>query len=335
MALQNFLPKLKSHILSRVLSILRQRNPEPQALPSSSTNVDSNFILFKHDRIYRHNIMRVSYTTYDVRREEDVLHPSACQHNIVVLDDRVNDDAAPSGPFHPFTYGRVLGIYHVNAVYVGPGMTDYQPIRVEFIWVRWYRRVSTYDSWTAHKLDRLKFYSVEDADAFSFVDPSDVLRGCHIIPRFREGRRHTDGKGASLCARDALDWKEYYVNRSVHLQSSSKRSISDFYRFVDRDMLMRYHFGLGVGHTYLSRACNLERVSRENSGGLEGTGDATGEVELQAIQPIDGEVGNHEDIISDDEDSGSEVLDESDNEEADDTEEDDDEFQAMNEMYGF
>ena len=37
---------------------------------------------------------------------------------------------------------------------VGPGMTDYQPIHLEFLWVRWYRRVSTYDSWIAHKLEK-------------------------------------------------------------------------------------------------------------------------------------------------------------------------------------
>jgi len=26
--------------------------------------------------------------------------------------------------------------------------------------------------------------------------------------------------------------------------------LTKIYRFVDRDMLMRYHFGLGVGHIY-------------------------------------------------------------------------------------
>ena len=215
---------------------------------------------------------------------------------------------------------------------VGPGMTDYQPIHLEFLWVRWYRRVSTYDSWIAHKLDRLKFCNVEDTDAFSFVDPSDILRGCHIVPRFREGQCHSDGKGVSLCARDALDWKEYYVNRSVHLQSSSKHPFQTYlyiYRFVDRDMLMRYHFGLGVGHTYLPcPTCNL---SKENAGEFEGNDDATN-VDSQAMQPIDGEVGDHGDIISDED---SEVLDESDDEAVDDIEEDDYELLAMDEMYGF
>ena len=228
--------------------------------------------------------MRVSYTTYDVQHKEDILHPSTCQHNIVMLDEQVNDDSTTSRSFHPFTYGWVLGIYHVNAIYIGPGMTDYQPICLEFLWVQWYRRVSTYDSWIAHKLDWLKFCNVEDTDTFSFVDPSDVLCGCHIVPRYWEGQCHSDKKGVLLCARDALDWKEYYVNRPVHLQSSSKHSFQTYlyiYRFVDRDMLMWYHFGLGVGHRYLPcLTCNL---SRENAGEFEGN-NVTGRSEWGSVQ---------------------------------------------------
>ncbi|KAF7969636.1 hypothetical protein HWV62_26769 [Athelia sp. TMB] len=52
-------------------------------------------------------------------------------------------------------------------------------------------------------------------------------------PHFRLGPRHIDGKGLSPCARDSHDWAGYYLNR-----------------FVDRDMVMRFHWGLGVGHVY-------------------------------------------------------------------------------------
>ncbi|KAG1740715.1 hypothetical protein EDD22DRAFT_959142 [Suillus occidentalis] len=69
--------------------------------------------------------------------------------------------------------------------------------------------------------------------SFDFLDPSDVLRGCHIIPSFQKGKKHPEGLGVSGCAGDSHDWREYFVNR-----------------FVDRDMLMRFHFGLGVGHVY-------------------------------------------------------------------------------------
>ena len=62
-------------------------------------------------------------------------------------------------------------------------------------------------------LDRIRFGPMAADDTFGFLDPSVVLRGCHIIPAFAKGKLHSDGKGMSLCARDSSDWSEYYVNR--------------------------------------------------------------------------------------------------------------------------
>ena len=50
-----------------------------------------------------------------------------------------------------------------NIVYVGPGMVNYQPIRMEFLWVRWYERsTETGNSWESRKLDRVHFPSVNE-----------------------------------------------------------------------------------------------------------------------------------------------------------------------------
>jgi hypothetical protein len=85
---------------------------------------------------------------------------------------------------------------------------------MEFLWVRWYENTGVmHDGWKNGKLDWVKFPSVAKKDSFGFINPSEVLRSCHIIPRFREGKRHTDGKGLSLCAQDSEDWVQYYVNR--------------------------------------------------------------------------------------------------------------------------
>ncbi|KIM91270.1 hypothetical protein PILCRDRAFT_1439 [Piloderma croceum F 1598] len=67
-------------------------------------------------------------------------------------------------------------------------------------------------------------------DAFGFLDPSDVLRGSHIVPAFAKGKLHPDGKGLLHLAQDSSDWIEYYVNR--------------------------YHSGLGVGHVYGHRSAS-------------------------------------------------------------------------------
>jgi len=141
--------------------------------------------------------MRINYTTYDVRRAQDVINPSTSHCNIMVLADASEDGHSSSD--HRFRYAQVLGVYHANIVYVGPGMLDRQPRRLEFLWVRWYRTVNTINAgWAARKLDRVQFASMSDNDAFGFVDPSDVLRSCHIIPAFVRGRLHADGKGLSF-----------------------------------------------------------------------------------------------------------------------------------------
>jgi hypothetical protein len=118
------------------------------------------------------------------------------------------------GSSHPFQYARVLGIYHANVVYVGPRMLDYRPRRVEFLRVRWYCTIdSARPGQAVRKLDRVQFMPVVDNDAFGFVNPSDVVRGCHIIPAFASGKLHVDGKGLSHCTQDSSDWVTYYINR--------------------------------------------------------------------------------------------------------------------------
>jgi hypothetical protein len=200
---QNFLPKLRQHLIPRFLSKLQGQS----GIALASQDIDPNSVLFKNDRIYHHNIMRINYTTYDVRRSQDVVNASTSHHNVMVLAS--NADHLASG--HPFRYARVLGVYHVNVVYTGPGMINYEPLRLEFIWVRWYKTVDTITTgWDARKLDLLQIASMAEDNAFSFCDPSDLLRACHIIPAFARGRLHADGKGLSSLARDSSNWNAYY-----------------------------------------------------------------------------------------------------------------------------
>jgi hypothetical protein len=52
-------------------------------------------------------------------------------------------------------------------------------------------------------------------NSFGFVDPKDVLHGCHMLPAFVKGKQHTDGVGISWCAKDGKDYKMYHVGRYV------------------------------------------------------------------------------------------------------------------------
>jgi hypothetical protein len=168
-------------------------------------------VLFQNDRIYRHHLARFNYTTYDVRRCQDVVNPNTPHRDVMLL---ANPDDVEENASHPFLYGRVLGIFHANVIYAGPGMLHYAPRRLEFLWVRWFQYVGSHSvTWKDCRLDCVKFPPVASNDAFGFIDPRDVLRGCHVMQRFAKGKVHPDGKGLSRCATDSNDWRYYYINR--------------------------------------------------------------------------------------------------------------------------
>jgi hypothetical protein len=113
---------------------------------------------------------------------------------------------------HPYWYARVLGIYHTNIYVAG----QREPRRMEFLWVRWFGRDPDWSSGpTTCRLDRVGFVPEEDPEAFGFLDPMEVLRACHLIPAFSQGRT-TDLLGPSIAREDPSgDYVNYYVMRSV------------------------------------------------------------------------------------------------------------------------
>jgi hypothetical protein len=163
--------------------------------------------------MYRHHLARFNYTTYDVRRAQDVINPRTSHRDIMLL---ASTDNASTDLGHPFLYARVLGIYHVNVIYTGEGMLDYNARKVDFLWVRWFE----YDGsrsirWDDFKLDLVRFPPMATEGAFGFVDPRDVLRGCHVIPAFARGKTHLDGVSLSHVVQDAKDWSRYYIGRCL------------------------------------------------------------------------------------------------------------------------
>jgi hypothetical protein len=188
---------------------------EARADNADSTQAELDSIIFKDGRIYRHNILHINYTTYDVRRAQDTVNPNT-DHQDIMLLSHLQDDHDRDSSVHQYKYARVLGVYHTNVIYTGSGMLDYRARRMEFLWVRWFENVneiSVQDSWSTGQLDVLKFPDMYHEDAFGFVDPTHVVRAFHALPRFARGLRHPDEIGISECARDSKDWKMYYANR--------------------------------------------------------------------------------------------------------------------------
>jgi hypothetical protein len=172
----------------------------------------SDLVFLRNDCIYHHRLLRFHYTTYDVQRGTDIVNAGTSRCNVMLLAD--NTDGSPSS--HHFLYARVLGAYHANVIYTGPGMQDYKARHLDFLWVRWFEVVEPASSGRKNSaLDSVRFPPMHQNSSFGFVDPRDVLRGCHILPAFAKGKQQANEVGISRCAKDGKDYNLYYIGRYV------------------------------------------------------------------------------------------------------------------------
>ncbi|KAJ3749801.1 hypothetical protein EV360DRAFT_97728 [Lentinula raphanica] len=179
-------------------------------------------------KFYAVKTMRINYTTYDVRRDQDVINPRT-DHRTVMVQSADNDSRK-----HPYWYAQVLGIFHADVVWLNNGQLQ-EIEHMEFLWVRWMGAEPRY-RWgrKAARLPKIGFVPESDPYAFGFLDPALVIRACHLIPDFVTGRTSellsTQQCTAARAVGETDDWGSFYVNI-----------------FVDRDMFM-WHAGGGVGH---------------------------------------------------------------------------------------
>ena len=189
--------KLKDHLLARVLD--KQYDSE---LPTFTTK-DRDQLYIAEDRLEQRYSMNIYHTTYDLRRGKDRVNMKNRSHVMTLSYDGI----------HPYAYARVLAIYGLDVLH-GPTMSD--EVRMDVLWVRWYTIDETHRAgWKAKRLYRVKpIPSLEDG-AFGFLDPTDVIRGSHLIPGFALGHRPpSPSDPTSLWDPEGeCDWKTYYVNQ--------------------------------------------------------------------------------------------------------------------------
>ena len=194
--LQDFFPVLKDHLLGRMVE-----TPE-----SGFTDQDRRKVLLHGNRIYCHKTLRINFTIYDCRRDEDTINPRT-HSDVMVLADK-DEDAENT---HPYWYARVIGIFHAMVRHLGSESYE----KMDFLWVRWYGRDARARSgFKARRLHRIGFLdSHKDKGAFGFIDPSDVIRAIHLIPTFELGKC-TQFLPPSIARREDEgdeDYVRYYV----------------------------------------------------------------------------------------------------------------------------
>ncbi|KAJ3543473.1 hypothetical protein NMY22_g3125 [Coprinellus aureogranulatus] len=167
-------------------------------------------VVLHESRLYSHKLLRTTYTTYDMRQDEDIVHIDTPQCNVMLLNRSYNDAEACSVQ-SPYLYAKVEGIYHANVSFVGelPGLShprcDWH--RLDFIHVRWMRFLKSEREFT---LDRVE--PASGPDAWAFVDPAHILRGVHLVPQFalKEDESERDLE-CDIPPREE-QWKAYYIN---------------------------------------------------------------------------------------------------------------------------
>ncbi|KAG5634064.1 hypothetical protein H0H81_003567 [Sphagnurus paluster] len=200
---------------------------ENQRLDEAIKDTTSSPFSWKEERVLG-ELLRVNYTTYDIRRASDTISPRTHCH-VMVCSPKIGPNT------HPFWYAQVLGVFHADVLHRGPRSDDPDKRHhMQFLWVRWLGLEPGYRSGCQFaRLPKVGFVPDSNPYTFGFLNPSDVIRGAHIIPAFAADKtlellaaQHTVARALN----STKDWVNFYINI-----------------FVDRDMYFWY-IGYGIGH---------------------------------------------------------------------------------------
>jgi hypothetical protein len=210
-AFKGFMPKLKDHILGRLL----ERDYEGDMYGNSEfTDDERNSVRIAGERLYRCKTVQINYTTYDIRRDADTIN-TRTYPDVMVTSPETGPNA------QPYWYARVIGIFHATVSSTHPELEGMAQSRthMDFLWVRWfgvepgrYRHGSRFG-----RLPKIGFVESADKYAFTFLDPAQAIRGAHLIPTFAEGRSSALLPARKSAARilnpnEEDDWLNFYVN---------------------------------------------------------------------------------------------------------------------------
>jgi hypothetical protein len=150
--------------------------------------------------------------TYDVRRDADTINPRTYP-DVIVKSPEIGPHA------QPYWYACVIGIFHAMVSSSLLEANERLLCHMDFLWVQWFGMEpgQYYHGFRFACLPKIGFVESNDEYAFTFLDPSQVIRGAHIILAFAEGRTSTLLPVTKSIARvlnpeDEDDWLNFYVN---------------------------------------------------------------------------------------------------------------------------
>lgn len=203
---QDFWPKLQDHLLGRLMQ--REFDGDTH---ETFTDDDRKYIRLKDRKLVELQTLRVNYTTYDVRRDQDSINPR--NHADVMVLSPEDEPGA-----HPYWYARVLRIFRVQVISTHPlaSTAHTGPREMELLWVRWLGVEPGYRSGDRYaRLPKVGFVDEADPFAFGFLDPAHIIRGCHLMPSFSDGRTsdllQTSEPTVARKKGEVDDWQFFYI----------------------------------------------------------------------------------------------------------------------------
>jgi hypothetical protein len=200
---QDFVKKLKNYIARWTL----MTDPSITAY-EHFTEDHRHHIKIKSDTLYRHKSLELAYTTYDMQEDRDKIYTRQYPDIMALSDDEE----------HPYLYGRVLDLFHVEVTNDGPNslLPNKEVATLQMAWIRWFELDTSQGASGFHSLryPTVSFYESGEPDAFGFIHPDEIIRAVHLIPSFKSG--HTTGYlNAPSKGRpegEISDWKHFNVN---------------------------------------------------------------------------------------------------------------------------
>lgn len=156
-------------------------------------------VIIVNNALHIHRVLRLNYTTYDVRRDQDVINPRTRSDVILLPPDAAGEE-------HPYQYGRIDAIFHVIVEHVG---RDSQTSRQQILDVCWVKRYAVdtvvKGGFKEKRMHRVGPTGDDDRWGYVFIDPKHIVCAAHLVPVFAEGEI---GGGID-------EYYRYYVNPYV------------------------------------------------------------------------------------------------------------------------
>ena len=96
---------------------------------------EHNMVTFVNNRIFKHKVMCINYTMYDLWCTQDSLN-SDTYADFMTLPYNIHSESTNNN--FPYRFGHIIGIFHAMVLYNGSGLQSGKLQHMAFLFVQWF-----------------------------------------------------------------------------------------------------------------------------------------------------------------------------------------------------